>query len=122
MLSDKVDSFEINRTLEVSVDEYAKFAAKLARKGKFDIADDFKKIMKFLKTADVSKIETLNLSDKNIELSASDIERHANHAKAKRARAKRGRFKAAKGLCGAVFWRRQCQKTDRRARRRRFRA
>ncbi|WP_314989383.1 hypothetical protein [uncultured Campylobacter sp.] len=74
VLSDKVDSFEINRTLEVSVDEYAKFAAKLAGKGKFDIADDFKKIMKFLKTADVSKIETLNLSDKNIELSASDVE------------------------------------------------
>lgn len=73
-LSDKVDSFEINRTLEVSVDEYAKFAAKLAGKGKFDIADDFKKIMKFLKTADVSKIEKLNLSDKNIELSASDVE------------------------------------------------
>ena len=73
-LSDKVDSFEINKTLEVSVDEYAKFAAKLAGKGKFDIADDFKKIMKFLKTADVSKIETLNLSDKNIELSASDVE------------------------------------------------
>ena len=74
LLSDKVDSFEINRSLEVSVDEYAKFAAKLAGKGKFDIADDFKKIMKFLKTADVSKIETLNLSDKNIELSASDVE------------------------------------------------
>ena len=74
LLSDKVDSFEINRSLEVSVDEYAKFAAKLAGKGKFDIADDFKKIMKFLKTADVSKIEKLNLSDKNIELSASDVE------------------------------------------------
>lgn len=74
VLSDKVDSFEINRSLEVSVDEYAKFAAKLVGKGKFDIADDFKKIMKFLKTADVSKIETLNLSDKNIELSASDVE------------------------------------------------